>query len=212
MAQDALELIMLRNQFYRDNYRRAVLTLLLVFLIDCALGFVVIYRATHPPEPQYFAATDDGRIIGVHPLSDPVVSDDYVLQWTTNAVAQTFALDYVHWRDQLQSVADYFTGDGWKWFLQALQGTNNLKTLVDLQMVSSATITGAPQLLEHAVLDGRYAWKISIPILITYASASKTFNLPATVTVLVLRVPLTEAPARIAINNFIVATSGSPGS
>ncbi|HYF97954.1 MAG TPA: DotI/IcmL/TraM family protein, partial [Coxiellaceae bacterium] len=125
------------------------------------------------------------------------------------AVRQTFNLDYVHWREQLQGVSDYFSTDGWKWFLQALQGTNNLKTLVDLQMVSSATITGAPQLLDHAVLGGRYAWKISIPVLVTYTSVSKNFNLPATVTLVVIRMPITEAPDRIAINNFIVSTGGS---
>lgn len=208
MAEDALELIVLRNDFYRDNYRRAALALLLVLLINCALAFVILYKITHPPAPQYFAATDDGRIINVHPLSDPVVSDDFVLQWASTAVRQTFALDYVHWRDQLQSVSDYFSANGWNWFLQALQGTNNLKTLVDLQMVSSANITGAPQLLDHAVLDGRYAWKISVPILINYTSATKTFNLPATVTLVVVRMPITEAPDRIAINNFIVSTSG----
>ena len=209
MAQEGLEAVILRNDFYRDHYRRAALAFLLVMLIDCALAFNVIYKFTHPPEPQYFGATDDGRIISVHPLSDPVVSDDFVLQWASTAVRQTFALDYVHWREQLQGVSDYFSANGWNWFLQALQGTNNLKTLVDLQMVSSASITGAPQLLDHAVLNGVYAWKISIPILITYASATKNFNLPATVTLVVVRMPITEAPARIAINNFIVSTGGS---
>jgi len=209
MTQDGLELVILRNNFYRDNYRKAVLSLLLVLLVNCALAFGIVYKLTHPPEPQYFAATSDGRLINVHPLSDPVVSDDFVLQWSSTAVRQTFALDYVHWRDQLQGVSDYFSADGWKWFLQALQGTNNLKTLVDLQMVSSAKITGAPQLLDRAVLNGRYAWKISIPVLITYTSSTKNFNLPATVTLVVIRMPITEAPARIAINNFIVSTGGS---
>ncbi len=206
MSQEGLEVVILRNDFYRDHYRRVALALLLVMLIDFALAFNVVYKFTHPPAPQYFAATDDGRLINIHPLSDPVVSDDFVLQWASTAVRQTFALDYVHWREQLQGVSDYFSTDGWKWFLQALQGTNNLKTLVDLQMVSSATITGAPQLLDRAVLNGRYAWKISIPVLITYASTSKNFNLPATVTLVVVRMPITEAPARIAINNFIVST------
>ncbi len=210
-SSNGLELILLRNDFYRDNYRRAVLAFLLMFIVDCALSTAIIYQWMNPPASQYFAAADDGRIINIHPLSDPAVSNEFLLQWTSTAVQRTFALDYVHWREQLQSVSDFFTPDGWKWFINALQGTNNLKTLVQLQMVSGATITGAPQILEHAIIGGRYAWKISVPILITYSSTQKTFNIPATVTVVVVRMPITQAPDRIAINNFIVDTGGSAG-
>src|SRR3990167_8220481 len=127
MAEDGLKLIILRNAFYRDGYKRLLIALLLMLAIDCALGFMIFYKWTNPPAPQYFATTPDGRIIMLHKLSDPVVPDDFIVQWATNAVRQAFSLDYVHWREQLQLASNNFTPDGWKWFLASLKSSNNLK-------------------------------------------------------------------------------------
>lgn len=199
----ALELILMRNAFYRDSYRRALVAFLLLILINVFLAGAIAYRFVHPPEPQYFATTADGRMIKWHPLNDPVVSDDFVLQWSANAVRRAFSLDYVHWRQQLQNASNDFTPAGWKYFLASLKQSNNLKTLTDLKMVSDAQITGAPQVLEKEVINGVYAWKIQMPILVTYTNSDRTIPMPMNVTLIVLRVPVQQDPNRIAINNFL---------
>lgn len=89
-ANDGLKTVLLRNAFYRDNYYRALLAVLLVAVLNVFLLAGVIYQWTHPPQPQYFATTPDGKIIMQHPLSDPVLSDDFVLQWATDAVRSAF--------------------------------------------------------------------------------------------------------------------------
>lgn len=203
---DGLKLILLRNAFYRDNYRRALLALLLVLIMNCGLAGLIAYEWMHPTPPQYFATTADGRIIMLHPLSDPVLPDDFVLQWAADAVHKAFSLDYVHWREQLQDASNNFTPDGWKWFLDSLKNTNNLKTLTDLQMVSNATVTGAPQVQEKEVIDGHYAWKITMPLLVTYTSIGHTINMPMQVTLIVVRMPEQSYPQRVAINNFLAQT------
>jgi intracellular multiplication protein IcmL len=203
---EGLKLIILRNAFYRDNYARAILALLLVFIINCGLLGLVVYEWMNPTPPQYFATTADGRIIMLHPLSDPVLPDDFVLQWSTDAVHKAFSLDYVHWREQLQDASSNFTPDGWKWFLNSLKSTNNLKTLTDLQMVSNATVTGAPEVQEKEVIDGHFAWKITMPLLVTYTSAGHVINMPMSVTLIVVRMPEQTFPQRIAINNFLAQT------
>ncbi len=203
---EGLKLIILRNAFYRDNYRRAIFVLLIILLINCVLVGLIVYKWSHPPQPEYFATTPDGRIIMLHPLSDPVVPDDFVLQWTTNAVQQAFSLDYIHWREQLQTASNNFTTDGWKWFLNSLKSTNNLKTLIDLQLVSSATVTGSPQVVEKEVIGGHFAWKITMPLLVTYQGAGHNINMPMNVTLIVVRMPTKDYPQRIAINNFLAQT------
>ena len=203
---EGLKLIILRNAFYRDNYRRAVFALLLVFIINCVLVGLIVDEWTHPTPPEYFATTADGRIIMLHPLSDPVLPDDFVLQWTADAVHKAFSLDYVHWREQLQEASNNFTPDGWKWFLNSLKSTNNLKTLTDLQMVSNATVTGTPEVQEKEVIDGHFAWKITMPLLVTYTSAGHTINMPISVTLIVVRMPEQNYPQRVAINNFLAQT------
>ena len=205
-TEDGLKLIILRNAFYRDNYRRAVLALFLVLIINCGLAGMVFYKWAYPPSPQYFATNADGRIIMLHPLTDPSVPDDFVLQWASDSVRQAFSLDYVHWRGQLTDASSNFTPDGWKWFLKSLQSSNNLKTLTDLKMVSNASVTGAPQIVQKGIVNGHYAWNVKLPLLVTYTSAGHTINMPMDVTLIVIRMPVQDYPQRVAISNFLASS------
>ena|SRR3990167_8953272 len=204
MAIDGLKLVVLRNEFYRDGYRRACIALLLVFLLNCVIAGTILYKWVYPPQPAYFATTADGRMIMLHPLSDPSVPDNFVVQWATAAVQQTFSLDYVHWRQQLQEASNNFTPGGWKDFLTSLQSSNDLKTLIQLNMVSNITVTGSPQILEKAVVGGHYAWKIDMPVLLTFYGKEHTLDMPMDVILIVVRMPVQDYPQRIAINNFLV--------
>lgn len=199
----ALELVVMRNAFYRDNYRRALFVLLLLFITNVVLTGAVMYKWLYPARPQYFATTSDGRLINRHAMSDPVVSDDYVLQWSANAVRRAFSLDYQHWQSQLQSSSIYFTDWGWKYFLQSIKKSNNLETLKKLKMVSSAEITNTPRIERKEVLDGVYAWKVQMSILVTYENINRSIPMPMDVTLIVMRSPVTQSPDRIAINNFL---------
>lgn len=203
LSEEGLTLVLMRNAFYRDNYRRAVFLLLIVVLINVVLGWGIAYRYLNPPSPEYFAANGQYQLIQWHPLEDPVVNNKFVLAWVTRAVTAAFSLDYIHWRSQLQTASNYFTPSGWYWFLSAFKKSGNLQTLVTLQMVSNATVTGAPTVISQAVLGGRYIWKVQIPILVTYTSPTKTINQPLNVIMLIQRVPVDQSPDRIAINEFL---------
>lgn len=204
-----LDLVIMRNMFYRDNYYRILFCVLLMLAINVILVGMVYHKWTHPPLPQYFAATPDGRIIKVHALTDPTLPDDFVLQWTANAVHKAFTLDFVHYREQLQEASSNFTSDGWNYFIDKLQQSNNLDTIKNLKMVSNAVITGAPQVVMKAIVGGHYAWNVKLPMLITYISDQKTINQPVNVTVLVLREPVQYYPQKIAINNIFIEQLGA---
>lgn len=203
MKEDGLTLVLLRNAFYRDGYRWAVSALLLIVAINCGLAGLLFYQIKNPPAPQYFPITPDGRMINNYRLDDPVFSDDHILQWTADAVRQSFSLDFMHWSSQLQAASTKFSPEGWRFFLQAFKKSNNLETLTQLKMVSNAEITGAPRLLQKAVLGGHFVWKVQLPILVTFTNASQVIPVPMEVTVIVVRVPVEENPERIAINNFL---------
>lgn len=203
MGTEGLTVILMRNAFYRDNYKRALFAVLILFCVDVLLSFAIVHRYLNPPEPQYFATNPQYQLIKWHPLSDPVVSDNYVLQWVTTAVRQAFSLDFIHWREQLQSASINFTPSGWHWFLSAFKQSGNLQTLVQLQMVSDAVITGSPVIQAKAILDGRFVWKIEMPMMITYMNAQKTIHQPLKVILMVQRVSVVDSPYRIAINQFL---------
>jgi len=202
---EGLTLVLLRNGFYRDNYKRAVFALVFVFFIDIILLFAVVDHYLNPPEPQYFATNSAYQLIKWHPLSDPVVDNNYVLQWVSDSIQQAFSLDYIHWRSQLEAASNNFTPDGWHWFLQSFQQSGDLDSLVKLGMVSNATVTGAPVIQYQAVLNGRYVWKVELPIMITYTNMKKTIRQPLKIIVIVVRVPVQNNPNQIAINEFAPA-------
>jgi intracellular multiplication protein IcmL len=203
MKDDALTFVLLRNVFYRDSYRWAVLALFILLIVNCGLAGILFYQFKNPPQPQYFAMTPDGKIIKNYGLDDPVFPDDQVLQWTADAIRQTFSQDFMHWSDQLQVASNKFTTPGWREFLKALKSSNNLETLTKLKMVSNAEITGAPRLMQKAVLGGHFVWKVQLPILVTLTNGTQVIPLPMDVTVIVIRTPVEENPERIAINNFL---------
>lgn len=198
-----LEQVVLRNAFYRDGRQRIRLAILLLLLVNLVLGATLAYRYLNPPKPQYFPTTAAGVMITIHPLTDPVVTKSFVLQWAANKVRKVFSLDYIHWREQLQEASSAFTTGGWQNFLDSLKKSNNLKTLTSLKMVSNAKITGSPRVTMTGVVSGHYAWKINMPILITFQNAKRTIPLPLDVTLIVLRMPVQKYPDRIAINNFL---------
>lgn len=211
IEQGGLTLILLRNAFYRDNYRRALFVLSVLVLINTILFVSIVYRYLHPQEPQYFATNPQYQLIKWRPLSDPDVSDRYVLQWVANAVQQAFALDYIHWRSQLQNASVNFTPNGWSWFIKALTSSGDLETLTKLNMVSNIEVTGAPRILNSSVLQGRYVWQVQLPMMITYTNPTmpKTINLPLKVVLMVVRVPVQDNPHHIAINQFLTIPQGA---
>ncbi len=204
--QSGLQTVLLRNAFYRDGCHFIKLALLLVLAAIGLLATAITYEFTHPAQPRYFAITADGRLIKIFPLTQPVVSDDFVTQWTANAVRKTFMLDYIHWREQLQSASNDYTSSGWHGFIAALEQSNDLKTLQAYNMVANATLTAAPQIARKEVVDGHYAWNVQVPLLITFTGHDKTITVPLEVTVIVLRESVQNYPQRIAINNFIAQT------
>ena len=131
------QLVLERNVFYKSGYLRVRFLILFSILTSCILALSIGYKLYHPAQPQYFAATPNGRILQIFSLSKPVVSDGYVIQWTANKVRLAFALDYLHWHQQLQDVASSFTPMGWKYFVSSLKKSNNLSTLANMKMVSN---------------------------------------------------------------------------
>ena len=63
MVDGAVELVRLRNNFYRDNYRKAVSWLLFFLFVIVLLIGVMFYQVSHTPGHDIYATTADGRIV-----------------------------------------------------------------------------------------------------------------------------------------------------
>ena len=204
MAEDALTVVGLRNQFYKDSQRKVMLTLLIAIVVNILLGTLLFYIITHPPAPKYFATSINGRITPLFPLNEPNQSDSAVLQWANQAAIAAFTYNFVNYRDELQASSGFFTAEGWDQFLSALQQSNNLDAVKAKKLIVSAVATRAPIILQKGVLNGSYSWRVQMPILVTYQSASEFTQQNNVVTMLITRVSTLNSPRGIGIAQFVV--------
>jgi intracellular multiplication protein IcmL len=204
MAEDALAVVTLRNKFYKDSQRKVILALLIALLVNLVLASMLVYILTHPPAPRYFATSISGRITPLFPLNEPNQSDSAVLQWANQAAIAAFTFNFVNYRDELQASSGFFTAEGWDQFLGALQQSNNLDAVKAKKLIVSAVATRAPIILQKGVLNGSYSWRVQMPILVTYQSASEFSQQNNVVTMLISRVSTLNSPRGIGISQFVV--------
>ncbi|MGD9108490.1 MAG: type IVB secretion system apparatus protein IcmL/DotI [Gammaproteobacteria bacterium] len=168
MVHDALELVKLRSNFYRDSYRKVTMALLGAIIIIVALVGIVIFLIVSRPTPKYFATTDSGRIIPLIPLNQPNLSENNVLQWASQALVSIFSFDFLHYQRSFQESRKYFTTSGWNSFMEALSQAKTIQTVKDQRLIVSAVLNGAPIISNQYIIGGRYTWEAQIPLLISY--------------------------------------------
>ena len=204
MAEDALTAVAMRNDFYRDGQRKMIIAMIISILINFVMASLLVYLLTHPPAPKYFATSINGRITPLYPLNEPNQSDSAVLQWANQAAIAAFTYNFVNYRDELQASSGFFTADGWTQFLNALQQSNNLDAVKAKKLIVSAVATRAPIILQKGLLNGSYSWRVQMPILVTYQSASEFSQQNNVVTMLITRVSTLNSPRGIGISQFVV--------
>ena len=208
MAEDSFTAVTLRNRFYRDGQRKIVFILLLSMVVNLVLGSMLGYIVLNPPEPKYFATSINGRITPLIPLDKPNQSDSAVLQWANQAAIASFTYNFVNYRTELQAASGFFTADGWSQFIAALQRSNNLDAVKAKKLVVSGVATRAPVILQKGILNGRFSWRVQMPVLITYQSASEFSQQNSVVTMLITRVSTLNSPRGIGIAQFVVGPAG----
>lgn len=205
MAEDALSYVAMRNSFYRDGQRKLMGIMLISVVANFVLSGVLLYIIMHPPAPRYFATSINGRITPLVALDAPNQSDSAVLQWANQAAIAVFSYNFVNYRSELVAASGFFTAEGWDQFVTALGSSNNLDAVKAKKLVVSAVATSAPVILQKGNLNGRYAWRIQMPILVTYQSASEFSQQNLNVTMLVTRVDTLNSPRGIGIAQFVSA-------
>lgn len=212
MPEDALIAVTTRNNFYRDGQRKIMVILLVSILSNLILASMLIYLVTHPPAPKYFATSINGRITPLFPLNEPNQSDPMVLQWANQAAIAAFSYNFVNYQSELQAASGFFTAAGWDQFLNALQQSNNLDAVKAKKLIVSAVATRAPVILQKGILNGRFAWRVQMPLLVTYQSANEFSQQNNVVTLLISRVSTLNSPRGIGISQFVVGPAETGGS
>ncbi|EQD24948.1 MAG: IcmL protein [Leptospirillum sp. Group IV 'UBA BS'] len=198
-------LVHFRNDFYRDQYRNNAATLrfgsaalLVSVAANAFLGWAVLHK-----RPVYFAATNDGRILPLVALSRPAMEDRRVVSWATDVVVEAYSYDFVNWRKALFGLSRDFTKEGFSSFIGSLKASGNLDLVLKNRMVTSAVPTSAGVVVAKGMLAGVYAWKIQVPVLVTYQAAKSSVSQNLVVTLLVVRRSVLSHPKGLAVSQFL---------
>ncbi len=205
-AKDSITVEM-KSSFYKDSYIRILFVLLLSITLNFGLASTILYVVTNPPQPKYFATSINGRLTPLTPLNMPNQSDSAILQWANQASIASFTYNFKNYQNELKNASRYFTRKGWGQFLEALKTSKSLQIVKDKKLIVSAVATRAPIILKKATLNGVFSWRIQMPLLVTYQSASDFMKKNIIVTILVKRVSTLDTPRGVGISQFIVGTA-----
>lgn len=161
-----------------------------------------------PQSGKYFQPRPAGNAYKVMTnLSQPMRSVDEVSDLAAATAANALTLNFVGYYDQLEQIRSRFTERGWKSFGQSLISSGFIDAVLKKKLSTSAVVIGTPVLLNRGMLNGNYAWKFQMPVLVTYQSASEKKTQNQIVTIVFTRVPLVGPGAEvgIAVDSFVTS-------
>jgi intracellular multiplication protein IcmL len=196
--------VRLRNNFYRDNYRRVMKLLLIMSIALVILVLTMAYLYTHRPEPKYFATTQTGRVLELTPLSTPMLSSQALLSWASQVAMGAYTYSFANYREKIQLLEGNFTSDAWQQFLTRLKTSGNLEAVDQRKIIVSSVVSGTPVIVTQGMLSGRYAWRVQVPLLVTYVSASEPrFQKNYLITMVIVRVSTVDNQNGVAVAQFV---------
>lgn len=205
MTEDELQMVTMRDDFYRDHFGQLVFIIASIIVAIIFLIAISIYIHLHQPKPLVFKVYDEYRVQPSVDLDQPYLTLPDLYQWVTNAVTNSFVFDFLHYNDQLKTVSQFFTDNGWKVFSNQLNNYANYNKVQADRLFVNGIPAGAPALLRPGgLLSGRYAWWIEMPIKVVYSGYSPPLPNNLVLQLLVVRVPTLNNLSGVAIDNVIV--------
>lgn len=152
----------------------------------------------------FFVDSVSGESKEVFPLTEPNVTPTSLINWITLAVTSAYTLDFYEYEQSLAELKQYFTVDGYQNFLNSLNASGSLKKIIKDKLIVTAVPIDTAIVLQEGIMNNVYTWKIQIPLLINYQGASTTSTKKTVaVSVLVIRVPTSQAPKGIGIAQIV---------
>ena len=200
---EAVATMISRHAYARERYElllRTLYGLIAILAVSLLLNF---WLALRPVEIKYFATDSLGQIRTLTALDRPIQSKGEVVNWTTNAITQAFTFGFSNYRESFEVAKLNFTDSGWRGFQQAIEARKILSDVVENKFVTSSALREAPVVSQEGIVDGRWGWKIEVPMLVTYESANAHQTVGFLAEVIVVRRPESENPSGLGIAQIL---------
>lgn len=202
MAIAKTRAVTLNRDYVWDHILLLTLILVLQICLSVSLGWFVIYHSLSRPQPIIFQATANKQIIAAVSLDAPGMDSAAILNWAVEAVRVMYSFNYHSIDRHSAKISPYFDKRGLDRFFTIMNEDPNLNLVKSDKLIVSIKAMEAPKIITEGKIDGRYAWRISLPMAIRYESASIARHQEIKVDLYVWRVPETEAPIGVKITNL----------
>jgi intracellular multiplication protein IcmL len=191
----------IRNAFYKDNFRRLFLIFIVSLILNIIMLFALLEGSFHQPRAIYFTAANDGKLVYAQPLNKPVLKNPEVLAWVNQTMPRLFSVDFLNYRRELLQTRQYFTQYGWTQFLKAIVPT--LKIIKKQKYTVQAKPSDVPFIMTQGVVNGIYTWQIQVPLVLTYALGAQEKQKDITWTIIVQRMHKNKANQELGIAQIV---------
>lgn len=100
--------------------------------------------------------------------SAAAMDESQVIKWAEAVALEAFTYNYQNYQKHLEKLSESFTAQGWQSYTKALKESNNLDSVIKQQINVTAKVTDRSKLLEQRGNQDMHAWKVQIPVQVTY--------------------------------------------
>lgn len=208
--EEKKETSVVRADFYNDRHLLLMLFTLLFLGIAAALGYWSLQERKIRPMPEAFASTVDGKLIQPTPLNVPGFSTPAIIEWAVSSISSSFSFNFINYEKVITDATVYYTKLGFQDYRRILIDSGIVNIVQRKKYVVSVEPTSAPIILKETLTpDNVYSWQLQFNIQVTYENARETLKQDWIITMLVLRMPLSETPEGLGIA-ALIAREGRP--
>ena len=205
-AEQGLQKVQLRNDFYRDSDKKLFLAAAISVIGLIAQSLIAFSVFTAKNERVYFATDKNGSIVQLYALGQPNQKDMVVSQWVANALVDTFSFNFTDYKNRLnESTMTWFTKEGAEGLLSALNSAEVIKALLERKMILSLSLESTPVLLEAKQNEsGVWIWTFQVNGIMTYRTSTQESSSKVTFMVQVDRRSVMENADGLGISKVIM--------
>ncbi|MBA2649771.1 MAG: DotI/IcmL/TraM family protein [Legionella sp.] len=126
--------------------------------------------------------------------------------WANEAIVTTYSFDYSNYLNAQKNMAQYFTGEGWIAYFEALNNSKILDSVKKNAYTVSAVATLPPKII---FLDPTH-WQAFMPVLVVYKNATYQQQQHLTVTLNLTKAPADQGVRGMAISSFKSLVTAPP--
>lgn len=197
---------------FMDEYRRKI-GLMIFSIMLAALSSAVFYvvgKKMTPPELLLVA--ENGQLTALTPTLLPNQSREAVKDWAREAIQKSYTFDFLKIEDQLMSARPYFTIDAWVAFKASVLDSSLVKEVKKNKLTVSVVAREEPIIESSAQKAGdEFAWKLIVPVTISFSGDALTRTEDLTVRITVVRVPTTENPKGMGVLQMVAGSAQITG-